>query len=412
MADPNPLTPIETAQRVVMQSVRPTEEETVALSAALGRVLARDVRSDIDFPPFDRAMMDGYAMRTEDAVSADVRLRPCGEIAAGRMPDICVESGSAVRINTGAPVPEGANCVVPIEQIEHDDQDIRVRSAPKKGQHITPRATYVRAGDVVLEKGIFLGASQIAVAATVGAQELCVHQKPRVSVLVTGDELVDAGQKPGPGQIRNSNGPMLTALLGEDGIEAQQSVWASDDPDQLANHIREGLKGDCLCISGGISMGQFDFVPQVLSECGVSMRVRKIAIKPGKPTLFGVAQTGCAVFGLPGNPMSSLVAYRLLVSPALRVMQGASDVLPVEWSAVLEGELKATTDRRSYWPVVLTSGDGPSPVAKVCAWRGSGDPFGFARANALVVQNPHQSAVRTGDPVRVILLRPIRAGGA
>ena len=408
MSDSHQLIDLPAARRIVLDAIKPTGTTSVGLDQSLGCVLAGDIRADMDFPPFDRAMMDGYAVRTTDTATAGARLTCVGCIPAGVQANLCVHPGQAIQINTGAPVPEGADTVVPVEKTRREGDEVIIMNAPTaQWRHIARRATIARSGQTVLVAGVRMGPPQIAIAATVGAATVPVYKKPTAAILVTGDELVDPGDQPGAGQIRNSNGPMLTALFRKIGITATVLGVAPDDRVRLAELVRSGLEHDCLCISGGISMGRFDYVPEVLRDCGVDIKVRGIAIKPGKPTLFGMSDGGCCVFGLPGNPISSLVAFRLLVISALDGMQGVAHPLPIEWPAVLSGCLSATGDRTAYWPGHLTVDDAERITAQPTRWNGSGDPFGFATANALILRGAHQPATGTGDAVRVI---PLDAG--
>lgn len=404
MTPTEPLTPLQDARRRVLESLRRTDAEVVDLDDALGRVLASDIRSDVDHPPFDRAMMDGFAIRSADASTADVTLQVVGQLPAGTVSTRELRPGEAMQINTGAPLPDGADAVVPVELTEADKDSVTIRTASRAGQHIARRATHVSAGQSVLSAGAIMDPWRIAVAAASGAGKIPVYKRPTVAVLVTGDELVGVNDLPQAGQIRDSNGPMLAALVRRCGIEPRMLGVAGDDRELLTQKIREGLDCDCLCISGGISMGAFDFVPSVLAECGVDIRVRKIAIKPGKPTLFGVSESGSAVFGLPGNPVSGLVAFQLLVAPATRAMQGVPDPVPLEWTVRLIGELAETKDRQSYYPARLGRDDANLVTADPLKWAGSGDPFGLAAADVMIVRQPGQPPAKTGDDVRVILL--------
>jgi len=398
------LTSLQDARRIVLESLRRTCVRVVDLNDALGYVLASDIRCDTDYPPFDRAMMDGFAVRSADVAAAGVTLRVVGQVPAGTVAQGELRPGEAMQINTGAPIPDGSDAVVPVELTEPSDDAVIIRAAPRIGQHIARQASNVSAGQTVLRAGAVMDPARIAIAAAAGAGQVSVRMRPTVAVLITGDELVGVNDKPQVGQIRDSNGPMLAALARRCGIEPRTLGVAGDDRAGLARKIRDGLDCDCLCISGGISMGAFDFVPSVLTECGVDIRVRKIAIKPGKPTLFGVSESGSAVFGLPGNPVSGLVAFCLLVAPAIRAMQGVADPVPPEWTARLIGEVAETKDRQSYHPARLDRDQADRVTVEPVRWGGSGDPFGLAVANAMIVRQPGQAPAKTGDDVQVILL--------
>ena len=260
------------------------------------------------------------------------------------------------------------------------------------------------AGQIVLEAGRRMGPGQIGVAGTAGAHRVSVYSQPVVSVLSTGDELVDVDQVPHGAQIRNSNRYVLEALVTQAGARSRNVGSAPDERGPLAARIREGLKADMLCVTGGVSVGKFDFVPGVLQECAVRFWVRKMSIKPGRPTIFGVARDGTPVFALPGNPVSAFVGFWLLVRPALAAMQGRPDERPQLVAGRLKCTRKAAGDRQSYTPVRMRIDADGSLTAEVLAWRGSSDPFGLAQADGLIVRPAGAPPVNDGAAVRVILL--------
>ncbi len=394
------------AQRIIAGAVRPLPVVRLPLLDALGLTLADPVRTDIDDPPFDRALMDGYAVRAADFTDGTATLGVIGSLQAGAVADRALGPGEAWRINTGAPVPTGADAVVMVEQstLSDDGETVRLDDAPKPGQSITPRATHQKAGDVVLERATRMGPPQVAAAAAAGAAEVVVHRRPRVAVLVTGNELVDIDVHPGPGQIRNSNGYGMTALLRQAGCEVETLGAAGDDKDALTQSIKAGLRSDVLCITGGISMGQYDFVPDVLRDCGVTFHIRKIAVKPGKPTIFGDAADGAYVFALPGNPVSCFVGFWLYVDPLLRGIQGGVPAPPAVLSARLTASVRRAGDRREHMPAtVRATADGRLEAAPV-RWHGSGDPFGLARANGLIVREAGADPAEPGTEVDVLPL--------
>ncbi len=420
---------LESAFDLVQGHVATGGTESVRLGEAWGRVLAEPVVCDVDYPPFEKAMMDGYAVRAADVAGAGggavSTLRVVGQVAAGgggirRIEDgrRRTEDGSplnvreAIQINTGAPVPEGADAVVRVEdtKLSSDGARVTVSAGVGVGKNIDRRAKYVSAGAVVLDAGTRLGAAEIGVAAAAGSEVVRVYERPRVAILVTGDELVEVSVRPTGAQIRNSNGPMLDALVRGAGAEVLDLGQVGDDQGLIEERIRRGLGADFLCISGGASMGAFDFVPEVLASCGVRSVFRKVAIKPGKPTLFGVSESGGGVFGLPGNPLAVFVVFRLLVRPAVEKRLGLGGRMAEVVSArlVSEGGLPATKDRQSYWPARLEiDGDGGIPrqsrglrVERLC-WRGSSDLFGFSGANGLIVRRAGSPGAEAGDMVGV-----------
>lgn len=397
---------LDEAQRLILSRVRPGAGVSIPLRDALGRVLAKGIECDIDDPPFDRSMMDGYAVRATDVADAPLVLHVVGQIPAGSEAQRALEPGEAMQINTGAPMPSGADAVVRVEHTEIIDNGagVRVLEGVSTGKFVTPRATNVRGGQTVLAAGTRLSPLEIGVAAAAGAAELLVYKSPRVAVLVTGDELVDVGQRPVAAQIRNSNEPMLTALIHDAGADPVSLGVVGDDKDELTHRIRAGLESDALCITGGVSMGAFDYVPEVLRECGVRVEFHKLTIKPGRPVLFGTTARGGLVFALPGNPISVLVCFELLVRPALGKMSGAGTVPPQPISARLHGSVSATTSRRSFRPGVARLGDDGQWTVEPLSWRGSGDVYGAATANALIMRAEHSAALSPQDMVSIYLL--------
>ncbi len=402
---------IDEAQSVVLTHARPGPTISLPLGEASGRTLARPIACDVDYPPFDRAVMDGYAVRAADVENAPVTLKMVGRIAAGRVPDKGLSPGEAMQINTGAPIPDGADAVVRVEDTETRAGGgavlIRVPALP--GSFITLRATYISAGAKVLETGTLLTPLAIGAAATAGAGVVTVYRQPEVALLATGDELIDIDQTPTGAQIRNSSRYVLEALVRSAHAKPVPLGVVSDEREALRARIVDGLGYDVLCLTGGVSMGAFDFVPEVLADCGATLHLRSLSIKPGKPTVFATTADGTLVFGLPGNPVSTFVAFELLVRPALSAMQGRPEGgrpggVPRPVRAGLRGSVPATTDRRSFWPArVVVNVDGELE-AEALPWQGSGDAFGMATANGLIVRPPRQEVASTGDTVTIILL--------
>jgi molybdopterin molybdotransferase len=394
------------ARAVIVKRLRPLSSETLALTpAVLGRVLAEDVASDLDLPPFDKAMMDGYAVRSGDLRDGKGMLAVVEEITAGRTPRQALGQGQAARIMTGAPVPAGADAVVMIEYTKALDGD-RVAiedKPPKAGQNIMPLGKEMRSGEVVLSAGAVLGPAAFGLLATVGRTEARVVPAPRVAIIATGDELVEAGTKLQSGQIRNSNGPMLVAMVCQAGCRAEYLGIARDDAERLGKLVDDGLQADVLVLSGGVSAGALDLVPGILEQAGVTPHFHRVAMKPGKPVFFGTGPRGTAVFGLPGNPVSSLVCFELFVRPALRRLGGRTEALPPAIRAKLAEDFRHRSDRPTYHPAVLeesADGRGVQPVA----WLGSPDLKALARANALVVFPPGERMLAAGEVFDVIPL--------
>ena len=397
---------IDEAYQILFDNIRPLETVELPISEALFRTLARPVVSDVDDPPFDRAVMDGYAVRADDLAAAPVSLRVTGQVRAGTMPTGTVESGEAMQINTGAPVPAGADAVVRVERTGPGERDgtVRILEGVKRGNFITPRAAHASVGDVILSAGCRMTPLAIGGAVAAGAATVTVYRRPRVAILPTGDELVDVAQKPTAAQIRDSNRYLVRSLVVSAHADALPLPVAADDRGALKERITAGLQADVLCMTGGISMGEYDFVPGVLEELGARFHIHKMAIKPGRPTIFATMPDGTLVFALPGNPASAFVGFELLVRPALAALEGRPGMTPPGVRATLRGTVQPTRDRRTYLPArARVTSNGGWEVEPV-SWHGSGDGLGMAAADALIVRSPNAEAVQTGDAVLILLV--------
>jgi len=384
--------------------VRPASARA-PLSQAQGLYLAQDLLADRDYPPFDKSLMDGYAVRSADVQSIPTELRLMGEIAAGGESSVSLEAGQTMAIMTGAPIPPGADAVIPIEDTSRAQDRVRILRAPAPQRFIARQGSDIRRGEAVLRAGARLEAPQFAVAATIGAHEVQVHPRPRVAVLATGDELIPIDAAPAGSQIRNSNTPMLLALLRKWGCDATDLGIVRDDPKTIRAAIETGLQHDALFISGGMSMGAHDHVPHLLREMNVDLKITKLRIKPGKPFLFGIKKgsgviSTSYVFGLPGNPVSGFVCTVRLASRLLARLAGGQ---PEErWiSARLSTPLPANGPREFYQPAhVHTSFQGPTLTP--LGWKGSADLFTLAQANALLVRPENQPALPQGATVQAL----------
>lgn len=392
---------VAAALEIVLGRAAPLPTEIVPLHQAAGRVSAESVASDIDSPPYTKALMDGYAIRSADT-GPGTTLAVIEEVAAGRMPTRAVGPGDATRIMTGAPIPDGADAVIPHEETEAAGNAVRLRRAAKVGESILPRGREMKAGEVVVPVGTRLTPQAIGLLAAVGRTTVTGYRVPRLAILATGDELVEADQRPGPGQIRNSNGPMLSALASRAGATAEYFGIGPDERDGLRRLVARGLdSADVLVLAGGVSAGKFDLVPEVLKELGVTAHFHKIRLKPGKPLLFG-SRESTLVFGLPGNPVSSFVGFELFVRPALRKMMGDAIPGPILVPVPLAAPLTARNDRPTYAPARLETAHGFR--VRPGNWFGSADLRGLLTADALVSISAGNVELAAGEPLPTLLL--------
>ncbi|HSD27472.1 MAG TPA: gephyrin-like molybdotransferase Glp [Vicinamibacteria bacterium] len=395
--------PFDEALEIVLREARPLPTEEVALAEAPGRVLAEDVTSDRDLPPFDRAAMDGYALRAADVSAAPVALEVVGEVRAGEWPELVIGPGQAARIMTGAPVPSGADAVQQVERTQPlDEFRVTVQAAVGTGANVAPRGSEVREGEVVLSAGRVIDPAAVAVLASVGKDRVRVSRRPAVALLVTGDEIVDVAARPGPGQIRNSNGPAVAAQARLAGADVRLLGVAPDRQQAIADALRAGLDVDVLVVSGGVSAGDYDLVEPALLDLGATFLFTKVAIKPGAPLVFG--RLGEAlVFGLPGNPVSAQATFDLFVRPALLKMQGARALTRPRVKVELVGAIRNRSGRKSHVPARVRFEDGRL-VARPVRSMGSGDLAAHARANALVVVEAAREEAAAGEIAEALLL--------
>jgi molybdopterin molybdotransferase len=392
----------EARQLVVARSksnagVRPTEE--LPINDALGCVLAQEIRSDREYPPFDRSTRDGYAVRASEATQG-ATFRCAGEIKAGDTVSQHLTPGTCIQIMTGAAVPPGADAVVMIEFTKRSNDEVTFARVTQSGQNIVPRGCEAKAGDVALRASLRLGFAELAIAAQVGATTLRCYKKPGVAILSTGDEVVPIDGAPGPFQIRNSNTTSLTAQVRIAGGEPVPLVNALDRVEDLAAKIEQGLREDVLVLSGGVSMGKYDLVETVLKSLGAEFYFDAVAIRPGKPTVFGRCRN-TLVFGLPGNPVSTMVTFQLFVIPALDILSGAQPrPLPL-LEARLAEPLEEKPGFAHFLPARVTwNAFGPQVTA--LHWQGSGDISALTHANCFLAVPADRSNLPAGERVSVL----------
>lgn len=395
---------VEKAKRLILDAVSVGEIVEVETRGAVGRVLAEEIPADRDFPPTDRSAMDGFAVRSGDVLEPGQVLAIADELSAGRSAEgVQVQPGSCVRIMTGAVMPEGADAVVMVEDTEEDRGagTVAVGRVPEPGQHVRARGRDVRAGDRVLARGAPVHAAEIAALASVGRTRVKIFRPPVVRVLSTGDELVPPDCRPADHQIRNSSTWALLAQLSEIGLEGEDLAIAPDDRPRLDAAVREGLSGDVLLVTGGVSAGEYDLVGEALEEAGVDILFHKIAVKPGKPILVG-RRGGCLVVGLPGNPVSTFTGFAVFVAPALRRMMGYARWDNLEITAVLAERLKRRPGRTTYHLARVSVEDDRVTALPVRS-SGSGDVLSLSRANAFIVTPAEAGPMRPGQRVPAVL---------
>lgn len=402
---------IEEALKIILDSVTEQDIEQVSLSKSLGRVLREEVVSDSDMPPFDRARMDGYAFKAIDTAGASninpIRLRDVGNVYAGDIFNRKIESGEAVRIMTGAPVPDGADAVEKIESIDDSQSGfIELHAQVESDQFITHRGKEALKGSVMVSAGEIITPAVASVLAGFGYAKVKVSSRPRIALISTGSELVEVHETPGPSQIRNSNTYSLAGYAANAGCEIVRSFIARDDEKETYDIIAEALSiSDVVILSGGVSMGDRDLVKPVLKNLGAEILVEQVAMHPGKPTVFATIPNLHAkyIFGLPGNPVSVAVSFHLFARPALLKIQGASNIHLPNVKAWLERDVKGSPPRRSHQPAKINIRDG-KVFADPLKWSGSSDLPGFMKANALIVVPEDCHILKAGDLVNIILL--------
>ena len=394
--------------------LRPRGEESVSLLNAAGRVLAEPIVADRDIPPFPRSTRDGYAVHSADLAQLPAILQVMGEIKAGaRAGDLPsrVEHGQAVSIMTGAPVPPGGDAVVMVEYTVQRGQAVEITRSVAAGENIVAQGAEGKQGSLLLDRGTRLNAAAIALAASVGKARLEVFVRPSVAVLTTGDEIVDVPSTPGPTQIRNSNSYSLAAQIQHAGGDPVLLEVAPDEPRQLRRRIEQGLQSDLLLMTGGVSMGRYDLVEQVLSEMGAEFFFTGAKIQPGRPVVFGQVQCGAGAgaaalhkyfFGLPGNPISTMVTFELFGRPILEALAGMSPRKLMFLHARLKSAVRVKTGLKRFLPAIL-SGEFENSLVELVPWQGSGDIAATARANCYVVVPPDRESIPAGDWVAVLL---------
>jgi molybdopterin molybdotransferase len=413
---PTLLLTFEDARRVVEDHAGhegPSESETVDLLHAAGRVLAESIAADRDIPPFPRSTRDGYAVRATDLVSLPARLKVLGEIKAGpASTPPAIKSGEAYSIMTGAPVPQGADAVVMVEYTSQNGDSVEITKSVTREENVVAQGAEAKRGSLLLDRGSRLNESAIALAASVGRAKLHVFVRPSVAILTTGDEIVAVDAEIGPAQIRNSNSYSLAAQIQQAGADPVLLPIAPDEPRRLRHLIEQGLRCNLLIMTGGVSMGRYDLVEQVLAQFQAEFFFTGAKIQPGKPVVFGRVSPAAGqgqrphtyFFGLPGNPVSTMVTFELFARPMLEALAGVSS-RPLHFLyARLKSEIKVKSGLTRFLPANL-SGKQADTYIELVPWQGSGDIAARARSNCFIVIPPDREQIAAGEWVAVMLPR-------
>jgi len=395
---------VDEALAKVLAGVETVPAETVGLSAALGRVLAADVAARVSHPPKAVSSMDGYAVRAADTATVPTTLRVVGESAAGAGFTGTVESGTGARIFTGAPVPDGADAIVIQEDTARDGDKVTIRVSAKPGEWIRPQGLDFRAGEVLLKAGTRLTARDLGLAASMNVPWLQVRRRPRIALLATGNEVVWPGDPLGPDQIVSSNSIALAGYVREMGGEPINLGIAPDEPKALLSMIETARGADLLVTSGGASVGDYDLVREALGRSGFDLGFYKVAMRPGKPLIFG-RLSGISVLGLPGNPVSAGVCAAVYLKPAMAKMLGLARGAGPEPTAILGRDLPANDHRQDYLRSRLAFNGAGEEVATPFERQDSSMMANFARADCLVIRAAKAPAIKKGERVRILRLR-------
>jgi molybdopterin molybdotransferase len=422
MTAPSQVLSFEDARRAVedhASRATPGAKETLDLLFAAGRVLAEPISADRDIPPFARSTRDGFAVRSADLKNIPTRLKVIGEIKAGpNQAASPITPGETYSIMTGAPVPNGADSVVMVEYTSQQNDSVEIKRAVTLGENVVPQGAEAKRGILLLQPGTRLNEADIALAASVGKSQLQVFVRPRVAVLTTGDEIVPVDTSPGPAQIRNSNTYSLAVQIQQAGAEPVLLPIAPDEPIRLRQLIEEGLHSDLLIMTGGVSMGRYDLVEQVLADLQAEFFFTGAKIQPGRPVVFGrinscgsgrPARSGASAqppnkyfFGLPGNPVSTMVTFELFAKPMIEALAGMSPRTLTFTHARLKSEIRTKTGLTRFLPAIL-SGTFADSHAELVPWQGSGDIAARSRSNCYIVIPPDRDHIPAGDWIAILL---------
>jgi molybdenum cofactor synthesis domain-containing protein len=391
------------ALKIIDEHIEPLGSERVPIDECVGRVLAEAIVADCDMPPFDRAQMDGYALRSRDTRNVPVNLAIVGEAAAGRGWHKHLERGEAVRIMTGAPVPDGADAVQKIELTKEYDSIVSLIDRVPKGQFIVEKGKEIRKGDTIVTAGTLVTPEMLATPAAFGYSKIKVAKRPRVAIISTGSEIVEIGKKPKRDQIRDSNSVLLKSLCERAGANVVSCACALDDLAELVERIEsDAANADVVITTGGVSVGKYDLTKEAFAKAGAKIHFDRVALKPGKPAVFAKRRRKI-IFGLPGNPVSAAVTFHLFVRRALGLLESAADPAMRRGFASMYARLRGNKGRDTYFPARLVNSADGKLVAVPLPWSGSSDFVSFAHAEALVVI-PKLTTFNEGDVADILYL--------
>jgi len=397
---------VDDALKIVLDNVAPLGVERASMVDAVGRVLAEEVRSPRDIPGFDNSAMDGYAIRAADIEAANdsrpVRLKVLETVGAGVMPSVRIDAGQAVRTMTGAPIAEGADSIVPVERTRGSEAEVEILAPAETGAFVRPRGEDLKRGELVISPGKTLSASDLGMLASLNRSMVDVYRRPRVAIVATGDELVDIDTVPTGAQVINSSAYALAAAIRETGGDPIMLKVARDRPEEVRARLAEALAFDVVLTTGGVSVGQFDHVKVVLDELGLRQLFHGVAQKPGRPLKFGTIG-GRPIFGLPGNPVSTMVCFYLYVRPALRRMTSRSDLGLPRIKARCASDIQKANNLTEFIRVTLSCGNG-EVFATPTGNQSSGVLSSLSRAHGLLIGPAKERVLKTGSQAAVLLL--------
>ncbi len=404
---------VKEALKAILANITISGIEKVNIMDSLGRVLAENIVAKRDHPPWDNSAMDGYAVIFNDIRSASKKapaaIKVIGEVPAGHIPSVKIGRGEAVKIMTGAPIPQGADTVVRVEDTESSGSMVSIFKECESGENIRRRGEDVKNGDLVIEKGKKIRPAEIGMMASVGRAFIYVYQRPRVAVMSTGDEIADLDEEVSPEKIINSNSYALRSLAMDAGCIPTLLGIARDNKEDLTRRLTDGLTSDVIIISGGVSMGDYDFVKDVLAEMGMEMKFWKVSMKPGQPLAFGTIE-GKPVFGLPGNPVSAMVSFYQFVMPAIKKMGGEKAIYLKTIEAVSDEDLEGKAGRTHFIRAIIDQKNGVYH-ARSTGDQGSGILTSMVRANGLIVIPEDSGPAKAGDKVKVQLFESLSQEG-